>query len=143
MLEFTRPPIGPLNARPIAFKEFPNTYFWIWTALNHFYGESPLEEWKEVDGEDDTFLITCSQLSTVAIGIDAHGHTGRFYAREEDLRFAIRYPVLLAQQERATIPPQRPTDTLIGTKALVFDQGALRLCALEHSMLKVRIFGLP
>lgn len=132
MLRFSHPPFGSLAARPIAFKEFPNTYFWIWVALDQFYGNTPPEDWEEVGSEEDSFLIVSSQLHQVAAGMNAHGPTGTFYARTEDLDFAARYPVLLAQQAPATVPPQKPSEPLIGTDALILDQDTIRLCALEH-----------
>lgn len=133
MIEFSHPPFGPLVARPIAFKEFPNTYFWIWITLDQFFGNTPLEdEWEEVGAEDDSFLIVSSQLHRVATGMNAHGPTGKFFARTEDLQFAARHPVLLAQQEPATVPPQKPSATLIGTHGLILDKGTMRLCSLEQ-----------
>ncbi len=134
MMRFSRPPVGPLVARPISFKEFPNTYFWIWVALDHVYGSAPPPEiWEEMASEDDRFLIVSSQLHQVAARVNEQGSAaGAFFARTEDLQFADRYPVLLAQRTPATVPPQRPDEMLIGTYGLILEKNTMRLCTLDQ-----------
>jgi hypothetical protein len=132
MIEFSTPPFGPLHARPIAFKEFPATYFWTWIVIDMFFGSTPLEGWEEITSiDDDHFIILCSQLSQVTQGMDKREATGRYFVKTEDLEFARRYPVLLAQQAPATIPPQEPEETLIGTHSIILEGDALRLCTVE------------
>jgi hypothetical protein len=132
VLKFSNPPFGPLRARPIAFKEFPGVYFWTWMVMDMFFGQTPLDGWEEVSSiDDDEFLILCSQLGQVAAGMSAQGSTGRYFARSEDLEFARRFPVLLAHQAAAAVPPEKPAEAQIGTHALILEGNALRLCTLE------------
>jgi hypothetical protein len=133
MMHFTTPPFGPLRARPVAFREFPATYFWTWMALDWFFGATPLEGWEEVASIDgDDFLVVSSHLSQVAAGMDASGATGRYFIKSEDLAFARKFPVLLAHQAHATVPPEEPADMLIGTHAIILEPDAFRLCRLEN-----------
>lgn len=132
MLEFSKPPFGRLHARPIAFKEFPAVYFWTWYVMDMFFRSTPLEGWEEIPSiDDDPFLILCSQLGRVAAGMGAQGATGRYFVRSEDLEFARQYPILLAHQAPATVPPQEPETTQIGTHGIVLEGETLRLCTLE------------
>jgi hypothetical protein len=132
MIKFSTPPFGRLHARPIAFKEFPATYFWTWIVMDMFFGSTPLEGWEEIPSiDDDHFIILCSQFSQIAQGMDAQGATGRYFVKTEDIEFARRYPVILAHQAPATIPPEEPAEMLIGTHSIVLEGDALRLCTLE------------
>ena len=133
MLAFSRPPIGSLQAQPIAFEEFPDSYFWLWVARNWFFGDTPLEEWEELTPYEAPYLIIASQLNEVGEGRSATGPTDQVFVKKEDLAFAERYPVLLTQRSPATEPPQKPSEVLIGTCGIVIDldYGTLWLYTLD------------
>jgi hypothetical protein len=131
LFEFLAPSSGPLRARPITFKEVPATYYWLWVVIDSSSGTTLPQGWQEVTSfEEDTFLILCSQLGRIAVVTNEQGQTGRCFVRREDLEFAHRYPVLLAQQSPATVPPQEPAELLIGTHGVVLEGEAIRFCPL-------------
>lgn len=135
MLEFSKPPFGPLGARAVAFKDlFPESLFWTWIVSDWFFESSPPEGWEEVPSiNDDAFLVLCSQLSPTLQRRTAQGSTTlQYFVQTADIHYAAQYPVMLCFKAAVTIPPRQPEDMTIGTHAVVLSGRSVHLYTLDQ-----------
>ena len=134
------PTVGGLQTRRFAFEDVPQSYFWVWMAMDWQWLPSPPEGWQEIPIQDPALLIAGSQLSrtVVAQHTEMNGKSdiwvttaGYFFVETQCIEFATLYPVILAHQAAASNPIREPSERLIGTHCLIFEQGKFRIYTLS------------
>jgi len=133
-LSFLAPTRGPLQPTVLDLERyFPGRLYWKWTAMEKYtIGEEELEElrstgWETIDYKamPSVFLRLTSQLNLVLALATPEKQELTFWIRNQDLRHAEQYPVMLVYEATQEIPIKELQRMIIGTQAIISEGDAI------------------
>jgi hypothetical protein len=154
--------LSPAQLHPLELPDYPDHVFWRYMVFDSYLGISSAEI-KELEREgwecigrdldaahlmvtglppafelpqseqESAVLYAHSQLSRTLFIHERGGTTGRTWIQREDLKTAMRYPVLLCyMMPRALASTMHQADIVVGTHALIETKEGIRIYSIDQ-----------